>query len=170
MATVLTTQVLVDTNRRALVKFVGYGGTDANTSLLDVSTLRYSLNANNQILGAGTDRKRTYNNTIRRIYGQGQMTNSTNVTLKWKSDTNNAIVTFGTGYFDYNFDPQGLSAAIPLAGANATGDIIFSSTAGTNDSWTLFVEIHKDGSTYDQGQRSDPDAFNWYTYEGQLKP
>ena len=160
MATTFTKQVLVDNNRRALVKFVGTGGTDANTTLLDVSTLKYSLNVNNKILGAGTDRKTTYNNTIRRIFGQGQMSTSTNVTLKWKSDSNNAIVTFGNGYFDYNFDPQGLTGSIPLSGANATGDIVFSSTAGASDSWTLFVEIHKDASTYDQGQTADPTAFN----------
>lgn len=170
MATTISKQVLVDTNRRTLVKFVGSGGTDANTVLLDASTLNYSLNVNNQLLGAGVDRKKTYNNTIRRVYGQGQMTNSTNVTLKWKSDSNNAIVTFGTGFFDYNFDPQGLSATIPLSGANATGDIVFSSTAGSSDTWTLFIEIHKDGTGYDQGQHADPAAFNWYTYEGTPKP
>lgn len=160
MATTVSKQVLVDTNRRALVKFVGNGGTDANTVLLDASTLQFALNVNNQILGVGTDRKTTYKNTIKRIWGQGQMTSSTNVTLKWKSDSNNAIVTFGSGYFDYNFDVEGLTASIPLSGANATGDIIFSSTAGGSDSWTLFIEIHKDGSTYDQGQTADPTAFN----------
>ena len=170
MATTVSKQILVDTNRRTLVKFVGYGGTDANTVLLDASTLNYSLNVNNLLLGAGVDRKKTYYNTIRRIYGQAQMGASTNVTLQWKSDTNNSIVTFGTGFFDYNFDPQGLSASIPLSGANATGDIVFSSTAGSSDSWTLFVEIHKDGGGYDQGQREDPAAFNWYDYQGNLKP
>ena len=161
MATTITKQVLVDTNRRSLVKFVGVGGTDANTTLLDVSTLQFALNVNNQILGAGVDRKTTYNNTIKRIYGQGQMTSSTNVTLKWKSDSNNAIVTFGTGHFDYNFDREGMSGAIATpVGANATGNIIFTSTATTGDAFTLFIDLKKDNRDYDAGQTRDPAAFN----------
>jgi hypothetical protein len=168
MATVLSTQKIVDSTHRTLIKVVGTGGSDANTVLIDVGSLAYSLNVNNKILGVGTDRKSTYRTSIKRIWGQAQT--SKVVTLQWQNDTNSPIVTFGSGYFDYNFDSEGLSAAIYTpTGANNTGNIIFSSTATNGDAWTLFIDLKKDNRDYDAGQTADPMAFNNYTFEGALK-
>lgn len=158
MATVLTTQKLIDSNRRAVIKIVGTGGGDSNT-LLTVSNLAYALNTNGYIVTGGVDKKSVYRHQINRIWGQGQLaTAGTSVTLKWGGN-NDLIVTFGNGSFDYNFDAQGLTAAIPLSG-NTSGDIVYTSTAGATDSWTLFVDIKKDGRDFDQGQTRDPLAFN----------
>lgn len=161
MATTLYTTKLIDTTHRTLIKIVGTGGTDANTVLIDAASLAYSLNANSKILNSGTDRKSTYKTTIKRIWGQGQIASNAIVTLKWKDDTNSPIVTFGTGQFDYNFDSEGMTGAIKTpVGANATGNIIFTSTATTGDAWTLFIDLKKDNRDYDAGQTSDPTAFN----------
>jgi hypothetical protein len=166
MATVLTTQTLVDSNRRAVVKFVGTGGNDSNTLLL-VSNLAYALNTNGQIMTGGVDKRNVYKHTIKRIWGQGQMTQGKQVILKWGGN-NDYIVSFGDGHFDYNFDREGLSASIPLSG-DTSGDIVYTSTAGDSDTWTLFIDLKKDGTDFDQGQTADPAAFNWYDFQGNPK-
>lgn len=161
MATTLYTTKLVDTTHRTLVKIVGTGGGDANTLMIDVGALSNSLNANGKILGAGTDRKSAYRTTIKRIWGQAQIASNKLVTLQWADDTNSPLVTFGTGHFDYNFDREGMTGAIGTpVGANATGNIIFTSTATTSDAFTLFIDLKKDNRDYDAGQTRDPAAFN----------
>ena len=159
MATVLTTQTLVDTNRHSVIKIVGTGGTDANVSLIKAANLAFAINATGQV--SATNPKRLNRVAIRRIWGQGQITAPNAVTLRWGGNTNTAIVTFGTGWFDYNFDSGCVGGTIEVPDqANCTGDIVFSSTAGASDSWTLFVDLKKDGRDYDQGQTRDPLAFN----------
>lgn len=161
MATTLYTTKLIDTTHRTLIKIVGIDGGDANTLMIDAASLSNSLNVNNKILNSGTDRKSAYRTTIKRIWGQGQIGTNKIITLKWKDDTNSPIVTFGTGHFDYNFDREGMSGAIATpVGANATGNIIFTSTATTGDAFTLFIDLKKDNRDYDAGQTRDPAAFN----------
>jgi hypothetical protein len=159
MATVLTTQTLVDTNRHSVIKVVGVGGTDANVSLIKAANLAYAINATGQV--SSTNPKRLNRVAIKRIWGQGQMTVAKAVTLQWGGNSNSAIVTFGTGSFDYNFDASSTQGTIEIPDqANCTGDIVFSSTAGATDTWTLFIDLKKDGRDYDQGQARDPLAFN----------
>ena len=159
MATVLTTQTLVDTNRHSVIKIVGVGGTDANVSLIRAANLAFAINATGQI--STLNPKRLNRVAIKRVWGQGQMTSSTNVTLRWGGNSNSAIVTFGTGPFDYNFDSGSTQGTIEIPDtANCTGDIVFSSTAGATDTWTLFIDLKKDGRDYDQGGTRDPLAFN----------
>ena len=45
MATVITKQTLVDTNRHSVIKIVGTGGSDANVSLVVAANLAYAINA-----------------------------------------------------------------------------------------------------------------------------
>jgi hypothetical protein len=159
MATVLTTQTLVDTNRHTVIKVVGVGGTDANVSLVKAANLAFAINATGHV--SSTNPKRLNRVAIKRVWGQGQIGASKAVTLQWGGNSNSAIVTFGTGPFDYNFDSGSTPGTIEIPDqANCTGDIVFSSTAGTTDSWTLFIDLKKDGRDYDQGQARDPLAFN----------
>ena len=159
MATVLTTQTLVDTNRHTVIKVVGVGGTDANAPLIKASNLAYAINATGQV--SSTNPKRLNRVAIKRIWGQGQIGASKAVTLQWGGNSNSAIVTFGTGQFDYGFDSGSTQGIIEIPDqANCTGDIVFSSTAGATDSWTLFIDLKKDGRDFDQGQAKDPLAFN----------
>lgn len=159
MATVLTTQTLVDTNRHTVIKVVGVGGTDANVSLVRAANLAFAINATGQV--SSTNPKRLNRVAIKRVWGQGQMTAAKAVTLQWGGNSNSAIVTFGTGSFDYNFDSGSTPGTIEIPDqANCTGDIVFSSTAGATDTWTLFIDLKKDGRDFDQGQARDPLAFN----------
>ena len=162
MATVVTTQTLVDTNRHSVIKVVGSGGTDANVSLVVAANLAYAINATGSV--STTNPKRLNRVAIKRIWGQGQMTGSTNVTLKWGGNSNNAIVTFGNGPFDYNFDAGSTGGTIEIPDqANCTGDIAITSTTSGTDSWTLFLDLKKDNRDYSAGQHRDPKAFNYGT-------
>lgn len=159
MATTLTTQTLVDTNRHSVIKIVGSGGGDANTLLIKASNLAYAINATGVV--STTNPKRLNRVAIKRVWGQGQIANSKGVTLQWGGNTNTSIVTFGTGGFDYNFDSSSTQGTIEIPDqANCTGDIVFTSTATNGDTWTLFIDLKKDGRDYDQGQARDPLAFN----------
>ena len=76
-------------------------------------------------------------------------------------NANTTILTFGNGWFDYNFDAGSTPGTIEIPDtANSTGDIYFSSTAGATDSWTVFIDLKKDGRDFDQGGARDPQAFN----------
>lgn len=158
MATTLTKQTLVDSNRRSVIKVVGAGGTDANVSLVVAANLAYAINATGAV--STSNPKRLNRVAIKRIWGSGQLSQGS-VTLKWGGNNNSSIVTFGNGLFDYNFDSASTAGTIEIPDqANCTGDIVFSSTAGASDTWTLFIDLKKDGRDYDQGQTRDPAAFN----------
>lgn len=159
MATVLTTQILVDTNRHAVIKVVGKDGGDANTTLVDVSNLAFAINATGQV--SSTNPKALNRVAIKRIWGQGQIASNKFVTLQWGGAANSSIVTFGNGSFDYNFDSSSTPGTIEIPdSANCSGDVVFTSTATTGDAWTLFIDLKKDGRDFDQGAARDPLAFN----------
>lgn len=161
MANVLREQKIVDSTKRALLKyvFVGDGTAAANATLVDVSALAFSLNANSQILGAGTDEKSTYRTTVKRIFGNAKVGGF--VKLQWKGDSNGEIVTINSGDFDYNFEAMGDGAVIPNPEANTNGDILYTiETQGSNCNFTLFIDLRKDNRDYEAGQISDRGAFN----------
>lgn len=164
MATVITTQTLVDSTTRTLIKVVGVGGTDANVSLITAANLAFAMTKNNNAVltpGDTGNAKSQYRTTVRRVFGQGQMTAGKYVMLQWKNDANTNMVSFGDGSFDYNFASDGSIGSIPQpAVGNTTGDILFSSTAASTDSWTLFIDLRKDNRDYSAGQFADPIAFN----------
>ena len=127
MANGINEQKLIDSNRRALVKYVATVDTaSANVVMLDVSNLAYSLNANGKIMSSNTHIKSLYRNTIKRVWGQGHFKSAGYATLRW-GGANSEICTVGNGQFDYNFDAEGLSAAIP-ANTAGTGDVVYSTT------------------------------------------
>ena len=166
MANVIKEQILVDTNRTSVVKYVGIldNTAMANNLLLDVSNLAFSLNTNGYVMTGGVDHKTTYRTTIKRIWGQGGLKDGRAI-LKWQGRNgfaNNEIVTFHDSSFDYNFASMGSPGSIPIVdSANSTGNIVLSLDGNNlNDSFTVFIELHKDGRDYDQGQTRDPLAFN----------
>ena len=71
MANLLREHRLVDTNRRALIKYVcvSDGTQYSNNTLVDVSTLALALNANGYIMSSNTHPKDTYRTAISRIKG-----------------------------------------------------------------------------------------------------
>jgi hypothetical protein len=160
MANVFTEQKIIDSNKRALIKYVGtIDSAAANTTLLDASSLRLALNANGQIMTSNTHIKSNYRTTIKRVFGFAKA--NAYIRLQWAGDSNSTIITMGTGNFDYSFDPMGDGAVINNPEANATGDILLTVvTPSSADTLTLFLDLRKDSRDYDAGQTADPTAFN----------
>lgn len=162
MANIIKQEKIIDTQKRALLKYVIItDGTtnEANTILLNAASLNYALNVNNQLLGAGTDKKSVYRTAIKRIFGNLKI--GGNIRLQWQNDGNSEIVVLTSGRVDLQFEPMGDGATIATTGTNPTGNVLIT-TAGvtTNDAGTLFIDIRKDNRDYDAGQSADPVAFN----------
>lgn len=167
MANLIREHRIVDTNRRSLIKYVciSDGTQFSNNTLVDVSTLAYALNANGYIMSSNTDPRTTYRTNISRIKGSTTVgPNSTGyLKLQWHGDSNSEIIVVSNDTFDYSGEAWGGvgGGTFPNPESNSSGDILIS-TYGmkANDSFTLFVEVRKDGKDYDQGQTADPVAFN----------
>lgn len=161
MANLLREQRIIDNNKRTLVKyvFISDGTVEANTVLLDVSTLRNALNANGYIMQSNTHPKSTYRTTIKRIFSIGGGNGA--IKLKWHGDANSEIIVLPTGSVDLDFESMGNGAVIPNPESNSIGDILLStSNVVSGDYFTILLDIRKDSSDYDAGQTADPAAFN----------
>lgn len=161
MANVIRNQRLIDNNKRSLTKIVlvSDGTEEANTLIIDASNLRFALNANGYIMSGNTDTKSLYRTTVKRVFGMSSGESHTRI--QWEGDANSEIITFGQGNFDYDFSSMGDGAVISNPEANATGDILIStSNLDAGDTITLFVDLRKDARDYDAGQTADPVAFN----------
>lgn len=164
MANLIRKQNVIDTNKRSLIKtiFISDGSTnEANTVLIDAGSLAFAMNANNMIMGSATDRKVNYRTTVKRIVGDCTSSNGI-VKIQWSGDSNSEIILFGkTHRIQYDFDSMGDGAVISNPEANATGNILIS-TSGfmAGEGFNLFLDLRKDGRDYDSGQTADPVAFN----------
>lgn len=162
MANLIREQRIIDTNKRTLAKYVivSDGNQEANTVLLDVSTLAFALNTNGYIMASNVDPRSTYRATIKRIFGQVGSADGA-IRLKWHGAANSEIVAFADGGFDFDFQSMGDGATISNPETNTNGDVLIS-TAGlaSGDVATIFIDIKKDARDYDQGQTADPIAFN----------
>jgi hypothetical protein len=159
MANVIREQRLVDSNKRALLKYVilSDGTQESNTILVDASSLAFSLNANGYIMQSNTHPKSNYRTTVKKIKAYSKNTGS--VRLKWHGDANSEIITFGSASVDFNFENDG--AVISNPEANASGDILISTLGmATGDTVTIFLDLKKNSEDYDAGQTADPYAFN----------
>jgi hypothetical protein len=167
MANILKEQRLIDNNKRALLKyvFISDGTTEANTKLVDVSTLANALDTTGQIMSGSTNVRSKYTTTIKRVYGNYSGTG--HIKLQWHGDANSEIVVFGAGGVDLDFERRAEGAVIPNPEANTSGDILFStSNVPTGAVFTLILDLRKDSIDYDAGQTRDPAAFNAGPYAG----
>ena len=169
MANIITEQRLIDSTKRALIKYVitSDGTADANTKLVDVSTLAYALNANGYIMTANADPMGCYRTSVKRVFGYGTSNVGGTIVLKWHANgQNNEIVGVGGGSFDYNFDAMGDGAVIsnPNADAATSGDILYSSSFGAGGVLTLFIDLKKDNKHFSAGQHALPSDFNFGAY------
>lgn len=162
MANAIKGQRLIDTTRRSLTKviIISDGTNEANSVLIDVSTLKFALNANGVIMTSNADPKSIYRTTVKRVFGNLK-SNNASIRLQWHGDSNSEIITSGSGSFDINFENMGDSAVIHNPEANSSGDILIS-TAGlvAGDVATLFIDLKKDNQDFDAGQTADPYTFN----------
>jgi hypothetical protein len=162
MANLIREQRIIDSNKRALIKYiiVSDGSQSSNTVLVNVSTLGFALNANGYIMQSGVHPKTKYNTTIKRVFGQVAAANA-KMKLQWQGASNSEIVTFGAGSFDYDFQSMGDGATIPNPETSSNGHILISTAnLGAGELATIFIDLKKAGEDYDQGQTADPYAFN----------
>lgn len=162
MANLIRTQYLQDTNKRLLAKIViiSDGTNQANTMVIDASTLRFAMNANNYLMVSNVHPKSVYRTSIKRIYGNFKSSAGV-IRLQWEGTSNSEIVAFGSGQFDFNFEASGDSAVLINPEASPTGDILITTTGlAANDAATVFIDLRKDNNDYDAGKFQDPAAFN----------
>lgn len=160
MANLIREQRLVDSNKRALIKYTMLlDSAVANTTLVDASTLALALNANGYIMTAGADPRTSYRTTIKRIFGNVKA--NAYIKLQWQGDSNSEILVCSSGAFDYDFQSMGDGAVIKNPEANNNGDILLTVvTPSSADAATIFIDLRKDSKDYDAGQTADPVAFN----------
>jgi len=167
MANLIREQRIIDNNKRTLVKYVflSDGSASANVRLLDASTLRFALNANGYIMSSNTHPRSSYGIAIKRVFGIGHFSNNGYFKLQWESAANSEIMILNDKAFDFNFDAMGDGATISCPDASPTGDILLSdASTASGDNFTIFIDIRKNQSDYDQGQTADPAAFNRGNY------
>lgn len=170
MATSNSTQILVDTTKRTVIKRVGIfdtaGGNEALTVVIDPRALSGALNANNLPYQTGNTVASGFANsafTISRVLYNVDAEVG-HLQLKWQGTTSDAtIFALGVGSGDTN--PQYQLPAIPNNAVGPTGNVTIT-TAGTtgNAAYTLIIELHKDNRFYSSGQFTDPAAFNYPPY------
>lgn len=162
MGNTIRNQRLVDNNKRCLTKvvIVSDGTNEANTVVIEAASLQYALDTNGFIMANNANAKSVYRTTVKRVAGSSSGAN-THIRLQWEGDENSEIITFGQGNFDFDFQSMGDGAIISNPEANATGNILISTTGLTASATvTLFIDLRKDGRDYDSGQTKDPVAFN----------
>jgi hypothetical protein len=162
MANKILGQRLVDSTKKAVTKIIliSDGSDEANTVLIDVSTLNFALNTNGKIMTSNANSKSQYNTTIKKIYGNLKSNNGT-IRLQWHGDSNSEIIAVGSGRISYNFDSMIDGIVIPNPEANSSGDILITTTGlVAGDIATLFIDLKKDATDFDAGQTADPYAFN----------
>lgn len=167
MAISNTTQILIDTNKRTVIKRVGIIDSDENqTVVIDPKTLAHVMNANNLPYQSGNTVGSGFANsafTISRVIASVDAEVG-HLQLKWQGTTSDApIYAFGVGFADTNPNYQ-----LPTIGNDAvgpTGNVVIKTVGTTaNAAYTLIIELHKNGQYYSGGQFQDPAAFNYPPY------
>jgi hypothetical protein len=166
MANIITQTKLVDSTNRALIRYhiMSDGTSEANTKILDVSGLAFSLNTSGRIMTGNTNAKDVYRTSIVRIFGSYAAKNKGHVDLKWEttngSNGTSSFVTFGEGFFDYNFTGMGHGDAVSTPPSNVNGDIIMDAGLANLDHITIYLDLKKDNRDFDAGQTARPSDFN----------
>ena len=170
MATSNSTQILIDTTKRTVIKRVGIfdtaGGNEALTVVIDPRALSGALNANNLPYQAGNTTAPGFANsafTISRVLYNVDAEVG-HLQLKWQGTTSDAtIYALAGGAGDTN--PQAQLPATPNNAIGPTGNVTITTVGTTaNASYTLIIELHKDNRFYSSGQFTDPAAFNYPPY------
>ena len=162
MAIANSTQILVDTNKRTVIKRIGIIDSDeTETVIIDPRALYGALNANNQLYQSGNTVAPGFANsafTISRIVAAVDA-ECGHIQLKWQGATSQPIWAIGNCSIDTN--PQYQLPAITNNATGPTGNVtILSKGATANAAYTVLIELHKDSRYYDAGRFTDPAAFN----------
>lgn len=169
MAIANSTQVLIDTTRRTVIKRVGILDSNENqTVMIDPRSLSGVLDANGALWTSG--------NTLPAGFGANSLAIKRivynvdaevgHLQMKWQGDVSandKTIVALGVGAGDTNPNDN-----LPVISNNAnqpTGNITIQTVGTTtNAAYTLIIELHKNGTYFQSGQFNDPAAFNYPPY------
>jgi hypothetical protein len=166
MAISNTIQILVDTNKRTVIKRIGIIDSDEQeTVIIEPLKLFGALNANGQYYQTGnTTPTGLANNafTISRVLAAVDAEVG-HLQLKWQGSSAATIVAMGVGVLDSN--PQYQFPSIPNNAVGPTGNVTIKTVGTTtNAAYTIIIELHKNGQYYSGGQLQDPAAFNYPPY------
>ena len=170
MAISNNTQILIDTNKRTVIKRIGIfdaaGGDEVSTVLIDPRALSHALNANNSPYQTGNTVATGFANsafTISRIIAAVDAEVG-HLQLSWQGTTGSStIIAAGVGVFDTN--PQYQLPTIWNNASGPTGNVLIRTQGTTaNAAYTIIIELHKDNRFYSAGQFQDPAAFNYGEY------
>lgn len=148
-----TSQKLIDTERRVVYKWTG-DSIESAVVKIDAGGLNYSLNANNQLLGTGTDRKNLYRLSLKKIIydiAPGQAAGNGYVELYWTGTPNKTLVTLsGCGQMDFAEGGDGIVIVNNATGAGANGNVGLQtvSFAATGCSYTIVADFRKHSEDY----------------------
>jgi hypothetical protein len=172
MAISNTTQILVDTNTRAVIKRVGVLDSDENqTVIIEPLKLFGALNANGAYYQTGNTTVPGFANsafTISRVLASIDAEVG-HLQIQWQGTAGGTATSlaYGVGFHDSN--PQYQFPSITNSAVGPTGNLMIKTVGTTaNAAYTLIIELHKNGAFYDRGQLTDPAAFNYGAYA--LKP
>jgi hypothetical protein len=166
MAIANSTQILIDTNKRTVIKRVGIIDSDElENVIIDPKTLAFALNANNLPYQTGNTVATGFANsafTISRVIASVDAEVG-HLQLKWQGGGANTIFALGVGAIDTN--PQYQLPAITNNATGPTGNVTIKTVGSTtNAAYTVIIELHKNGQFYSSGQFQDPAAFNYPPY------
>lgn len=169
MAIANSTQILIDTTKKAVIKRIGIiDSNESQTVMLDPRSLSGVLNANGALWQSG--------NTLPAGFGSNSLTIKRiiynvdaevgHLQLKWQGDVSGndkTIVALGVGAGDTN--PNDNLPSIWNNANSPTGNITIQTVGTTsNAAYTLILEVYKNGQYYNAGQLQDPAAFNYGPY------
>lgn len=169
MANIFSNQTLLDASKRTVIKLTGMfdGTTGQETANVKIvgSQLRGALavDANNAVLvSQGGVARTSYSYSVKRLIYDINIPNGY-LLIQYTGSTAPGTIAVAHGEFDLNqVDNLGSilnNATVP------TGNIEFTTSgAGANNSYTVMLEIIKDGKDFDFGQIERPADFNFGSY------
>jgi hypothetical protein len=167
MAIANSTHILIDSNKRTVIKRIGIIDSDESvTVIIDPRALSGALNANNLPYQAGNTVAPGFANsafTISRVIASVDAEVG-HIQLQWQgTSASQTIYALGVGNIDTN--PQYQLPAITNNATGPTGNVILKTVGTTaNAAYTLIIELHKNNSFFDAGWVRDPAAFNYGEY------
>lgn len=176
MANLFESQVILDTNKRAVLKFTGVfdgsGQETANTKIIGKTLFgALAADANNRVLvsNGGTARA-NYNYAINRVVA---IVAGGSVQIKWDGGTPATALILTNGYCDIN--SQDDLGTIPNNAINPNGNVTFTSIGAVAQSaYSIQIDIRKgpnqanQACDYQMGQLTKPSDFNFGTFS--VKP
>jgi len=148
-----TSQKLIDSERRVVYKWTG-NTAEAAVLKIDAGALNFSLNANNQLLASGTDRKSIYRLALKKVIydvAPGQDSGNGYVELYWTGTPNQTMLTLsGQGQMDFAEGGDGIVITNNATGAGANGNVGLQTInfASTGCSYTIIADFRKYSSDY----------------------